>query len=482
MRAVRTATVCLALLMLMIAAVLRGLLPAAAADKGAEGFWHGLLKAGAIDLRLGAVFSKSADGTFRGVLDSLDEGATDIPMDEVKVAAGMVTFTIKLLSLSYQGTLSEDGQSISGVYMQRGVSLPFTLHRADKRVANARPQHPRKPYPYVEEEVGYTSGALKFAGTFTKPGGDGPFPAMLLITGSGRQDRDATVFGHKWFLVLADHLTRNGIAVLRVDDRGVGGSTGVLTEAGIEEQAGDVLAGIAYLKGRKDVRAGRIGLIGHSEGGMVAPLAAIRSRDVAFVVLLAAPGITGEAVLLRQYEDSVRAARQQVSEHDLAKALSWQRRSLAIVKEGPDAETIRRRLQQMVEEELAALSGAERQQFERVKAQVAAQVEVAQTPWFRSFVRYDPAVVLAKVTVPVLALTGSQDVQVAAKENLAAIAAALRKGGNADATVKELAGLNHLLQHSRTGAISEYGQIEETIAPRVLEEVTAWLLSRAGRQ
>jgi pimeloyl-ACP methyl ester carboxylesterase len=453
---------------------------AEASDKAAEGFWYGLLKAGPVELRLGFVIVRGADGGLQGVMDSLDEGASDIPMDKVQVADKAVTFTINPLTIVYQGTLSADGRSINGLFTQGGASFPFALERADKRVENARPQHPRKPYPYVEEEVSYKSGPLTFAGTFTRPKGDGPFPAVLLITGSGAQDRDETILGHKLFLVLADHLTRKGIAVLRVDDRGVGGSTGVLSDAGIEEQADDVLAGVAYLKSRKDVRANRIGLIGHSEGGMVAPLVASQSKDVAFIVLLAGPGVTGEEVLVRQFED-VAKAQQQVTAEDLAKARDRQRRGFAIVKEGPDAATIRRRLLQLEQEELAKLSDTERKEYEGAKAQAAMQLEMSLTPWFRSFVRYDPQPVLAKVSVPVLALNGDKDVQVAVKENLDAIAKALRGGGNTDVTVKELAGLNHLFQHSETGAIAEYGKIQETFAPEALEEISAWLLPRAGR-
>jgi pimeloyl-ACP methyl ester carboxylesterase len=451
----------------------------AAADKGAEGFWYGPLKAGPIEMRLGIVISKGADGTLGGVMDSLDEGAFGIPI-EVTVAGGAVSFAIKPLTISYRGTLSEDGQTIKGIFTQGGAALPLTLQRSDKRVVNARPQHPQRPYPYIEEEVTYKSGALTFAGTFTKPSGEGPFPAVLLITGSGAQDRDETILGHKLFLVLADHLTRKGIAVLRVDDRGVGGSTGVLVEAGIEEQADDVMAGVAFLKSRKDVRAGRIGLVGHSEGGMVAPLAASRSKDVAFIVLLAAPGTSGEEVLVRQFEDIAKGELKATAE-ELAKARDRQRRGFAIVKEGPDAETIRKRLLQMEEEELGKLSAAERKEYEGSKAQAMQQLEMSLTPWFRSFVRYDPHPVLAKVTVPVLALNGEKDKQVAAKENLAAVAKALREGGNADATVKELAGLNHLFQHANTGALVEYGQIEETFAPEALEEISSWLLARAAR-
>jgi pimeloyl-ACP methyl ester carboxylesterase len=303
---------------------------------------------------------------------------------------------------------------------------------------------------------------------------------VLLITGSGAQDRDETILGHKLFLVLADHLTRNGIAVLRVDDRGVGGSTGVLSEAGIEEQADDVLAGVAYLKSRKDVRPDRIGLIGHSEGGYVAPLAASRSKDVAFIVLLAAPGVSGEEVLVRQFEDMAKVELK-VPEAELVKALDRQRKGFAIVKEGPDAETIRKRLLQMEQEELAKLSEAERKEYQSSKAQAKQQLEVSLTPWFRSFVRFNPQPVLAKVAVPALALNGDKDVQVASAENLAAIGKALREGGNKDATVKELAGLNHLFQHAKTGALAEYGQIEETFAPEALEEISSWLLARTGR-
>jgi pimeloyl-ACP methyl ester carboxylesterase len=302
----------------------------------------------------------------------------------------------------------------------------------------------------------------------------------LLITGSGAQDRDETIAGHKPFLVLADHLTRKGIAVLRVDDRGVGGSSGVLTDAGIEEQADDVLAGVAYLKSRKDVTTDRIGLIGHSEGGMVAPLAASRSKDVAFIVLLAAPGVTGEEVLIQQFLDIARSD-PKVSADDLAKAHDRQRRGFAILKEGPDAQTIRNRMLQLETEELAKLSEAKRKEYEASKAQATVQLELSLTPWFRSFVSYNPHPALTKVAVPVLALNGDKDVQVAAKGNLDAIAKAVREGGNKDVTVKALTGLNHLFQHSQTGAIAEYGQIEETFAPQALEEISAWLLARVGR-
>lgn len=453
-----------------------------APEKGLAGFWYGPLKAGVIELRFGVVITDKPDGTLSGVLDSLDEGVKDIPMDEVSLKDKTVRFAIKPLTIVYEGTLSEDGGSIAGDFKQSGAVLPLTLQRTEKRVENNRPQHPKKPYPYVEEEVGYEShSGIKLAGTFTRPKGDGPFPAVLLITGSGAQDRDETILGHKPFLVLADHLTRKGVAVLRLDDRGVGGSTGVLMDATTDDLAGDVLAGVEYLKRRKDVRAGQIGLIGHSEGGMVAPLAASRSNDVAFIVLLAAPGLPGDEVLVQQL-GLVLKAEKDVSEEDLAKAHERQRRLLAIVKEGRDAEAIQRSLLQLEKEELASLSDEQRKEYESLKGQAAAQVQKLWTPWFRSFVRYDPRPALASMKGPVLALNGEKDVQVAPKENLGAIERALREAGNRDVIVKELPGLNHLFQRSKTGALSEYGRIEETFAPQALEEISDWLLKRVAKR
>jgi len=452
-------------------------------EKPLSGTWYGPLKMGAIELRLGLVITAKPDGTYGGILDSLDQGAKDIPMDEVTLKDKAVSFTIKPLTITYEGTLSEDGRSIKGDFKQLGSVLPLTFQRTEKRVENSRPQHPRKPYPYVEEDVSYQSGKgdIRLAGTLTKPNGDGPFPAVLLITGSGAQDRDETLLGHKPFLVLADHLTRRGVAVLRLDDRGVGGSTGVLTDATTDDLAGDVLAGVEYLKRRKDVLAERIGLIGHSEGGMVAPLVASRSTDVAFIVLLAAPGVGGEEVLLQQL-GLVLKAEGQVSDEDLAKARERQRRIFAIVKEETDGEAIQTKLLQLEREEVAKLSEAERREYANLEAQAAAQLKMLAMPWFRSFLRYDPRPTLAKVTCPVLALNGQNDVQVAPKENLSAIEAALKSGSNKDVTVKELPGLNHLFQHSRTGAVSEYGRIEETFAVQALEEISDWVLKRAGRR
>ncbi len=451
------------------------------AEKGPAGFWLGTLKVGAVELRLGLVIEAKGDD-LTGKMDSLDQGAKDIPLDEVTFKDGKFAFAAKKLTMTYEGTLSDDGQSIKGDFTQGALKLPLTFKRTETRTALARPQEPKRPYPYVEEEVSYENAkaGVKFAGTFTKPKGDGPFPAVLLITGSGPQDRDESLMGHKPFLVLADHLTRKGVAVLRVDDRGVGGTTGDLMKSTEDDLAEDVLAGVAYLKGRKDVRPDAIGLVGHSEGGILGPMAASRSKDVAFVVMLAGTGLPGDEVMALQL-GLVMKAEKNSSDEEVAKLREKQKKVFALVREEKDPDALAKKLEEFEKEEVAKMTEEEKKEYEKMKGLAATQAKMVTSPWFRSFLLYDPRPVLAKVTCPVLALNGGNDVQVAAKENLAAVEKALKEGGNKDVTVKELAGLNHLFQHSKTGAVSEYGKIDETFAPEALEEISDWILKRTKR-
>ena len=297
---------------------------------------------------------------------------------------------------------------------------------------------------------------------------------MLLITGSGPQDRNETLMGHRPFLVLADYLTRRGIAVLRVDDRGVGGSTGNVMRSTDDDFADDVLAGVAFLKGRKDIDGKRIGLIGHSEGGLVAPMAAARSPDVAFIVLMAGVGVPMERILETQgamilkglgVSDNVIAVRQAV----LPKALHI----LRTEKDDPIAE---KKIRKLAKEGEAMLTEADRKLLKPLRAQEEAQIKMMLTPWFRALVTYQPAAILKKVKCPVLAINGEKDLQVEPKENLGAIAAALKSGGNTRCTVRELPGLNHLFQTAKTGMPTEYGQIEETISPAAMKVIGDWLV------
>jgi fermentation-respiration switch protein FrsA (DUF1100 family) len=342
------------------------------------------------------------------------------------------------------------------------MSLPLVLERTEKTPELHRPQEPKSPYPYRVEEVVYENAGITLAGTLTLPDSGAPFPAVLLISGSGAQDRDETMFGHRPFLVLADNLTRRGIAVLRVDDRGVGGSTGDLSQATSEDLADDVLAGVEYLKTREEINPQQIGLIGHSEGGIIAPIVAVQSPDVAFIVMMAGTGLPGEDILYTQGALIARA--NGVSEEEIAQNRVLQERLFAVLKQEQNDTVAEEKLREILDE--TELSEENKQ----------TQIQTMLTPWFRYFLTYDPAPTLMNVQIPVLAINGEKDLQVPPKENLQAIEEALEAGGNQDYTIKELPGLNHLFQTAQTGLPSEYAKIEETMSPSALTVIGDWIV------
>ena len=442
-----------------------------------EGNWLGELEAGGVKLRIVLKIQKSANG-YAAKFDSLDQGASDLPIDSIVLDGNRLSFSAAKLDINYEGTLNEAGDEISGTFKQGTNTIPLVFKRVAAVPKLNRPQEPKKPYPYDEEEVSYRheKDNIKIAGTLTVPRGGGPYPAVLLITGSGSQDRNETITGHRPFLVLADHLTRNGIAVLRVDDRGVGGTDMGSLSATSENFAEDVLAGVGFLKQRKEIDPKMIGLIGHSEGGMIAPMAAARSKDVSFIVLLAGPGQRGEDIIYTQTELIYKA---QGTHIDTTRhAIGLAKRINSIVKTETDA----KRIEQKINEEIAAydrtLGDLQKKLFEPAAGAIKASMPMYQTPWYRYFITFDPLPVLKNVKVPVLALNGELDLQVAAKENLDLIGAGLKAGGNEDVTLKAFPKLNHLFQGSQTGLPSEYGQIEETMSPEVLKTVSDWILRR----
>jgi pimeloyl-ACP methyl ester carboxylesterase len=386
---------------------------------------------------------------------------------------------LKKIQGAFEGKANKDYSEIEGKWQQSGQSFPLTMKRVDKLTEVKRPQEPKKPYPYAEEEASYENprAGVRLAGTLTLPKGDGPFPAVLLIAGSGPHSRNEEVFGHKVFLVLTDYLTRRGIAVLRSDKRGVGKSTGKYDLATTADFADDVLAGVEYLKGRKEVNPRQIGLIGHSEGGLVAPMAASRSPDVAFIVLMAGTGINGVEILYRQTADILKVMG--ADEKGLSQQRKILERMFAVLKQEKDLAAAEKKIRQVLAEEFAGFTEEEKKKAESQKAIIEGQIKVLLSPWMRYFLTYDPKAALMQVHCPVLALNGEKDLQVAAKVNLPAIEDALRAGGNRHYTIKELPNLNHLFQTSKTGAISEYGQIEETIAPVALQLMADWILSEA---
>lgn len=461
----------------MTAGSAQALADAKAAPGGPEGTWEGTLKIAKIDLRLALHFSRKGD-KLSGTLDSIDQGAKGIAMDTIEVKDRSVRVEWKALKAVFQGKLTQDGTALEGRWEQSGLDVPITFRRTAKATELVRPQHPKRPYPYKEEEVTFENkkAGVKFSGTLTVPRGEGAFPAVVLLSGSGPQDRDETLFGHKPFLVLADYLTRRGIAVLRVDDRGVGGSTGDTFQATLADHAGDALAAVAYLKGRKDINAKQIGLLGHSEGGIVAPLAATKSKDVAFLILLAGTGLPGEQILYAQGQAIAKALG--FGAEELARQRQAQEAIFGALRQEKDNTKAKKLIQQRLAEIIAKLPEEEQKKAKEAQGLVEGQLKVVLTPWFRAFLDYDPRPALRQVQVPVLALTGEKDLQVLPKENLKAIADALKEGGNQDYTVKELPNLNHLFQTCKTGSLTEYGRIEETFAPSALALIGDWIVQR----
>jgi len=431
------------------------------------GLWSGKLDISATKLEI--IFETWSDenGKPVAVMDVPMQGAKDIQCKVINVERDSLVLSIPLIMGSFSGGFVND-TTIQGEWKQSGMTFPLTLSKT--RIVNAlkRPQTPQKPFPYIEEEVVYNnkSAGIKLAGTLTFPENGENLPAVILITGSGAQDRDETIFEHKPFLVIADFLTQNGFAVLRVDDRGIGGSEGKTSVATSEDFAGDVLAGVELLKTRKEINSAKIGLIGHSEGGLIAPIAAVKF-DAAFIVLLAGPGIIGEQILYEQGKLINLAAG--LTDEQAHQNQKMQEAIFNIIKTETDSAKRIDRLQRTMSNGQYFMLNDEQ------KAAVDNQVKTVNNNWFRFFLQYDPYPALVKLQCPVLALNGEKDLQVPPKENLAAIEKALTEGGNKNFKTIEIPGVNHLFQTCETGAIAEYAQIEETISPQVLKIIIDWI-------
>lgn len=439
------------------------------------GDWAGALDVGAVQLRLVLKVEAAADGSLSAVLDSVDQGAK-MPVETIALDGRTLRFSIPSIGGAYEGTLAAAGDAFEGTWSQGGRSLPLTLARTEEPFELKRPQTPQAPFPYESRDVTFENAAdgVTLAGTLLVPDGEGPFPAVLFVTGSGPQDRNETLMGHAPFHVIADHLARHGIASLRYDDRGFGESTGEHLGSTVTDFAEDAAAGAAFLAVQPKIDRGAVGILGHSEGGLAGPHAATLTEEIDYLVLLAPPGVPLTELLQRQGADIMRL--QGVDEGIIEMATAAQADDLALVRdEAMTDEALREALRQRTKQRIEAMGEEEAARLGLTEEQAEASIAQAATPWFRSLMRADPAVHLRQVDVPVLALFGGKDLQVAAEEN----AAALREV-RPDAEVRILPGLNHLFQHAETGGMDEYGKIEETIAPEVLEMVTEWIRARAG--
>lgn len=415
---------------------------------------------------------RTDEGGTGASIDLLSVPAMGVPVAQLKKEGEKVSFAVPAAAVTFEGALQTAEGTISGLWTRQGrepLDVVFKRGAKTKPVSLKRPQNPRAPLPYESDEVTVDVAGtdVRLAGTLTKPKGAGPFPAAILISGSGPSDRDESFMGHKPFLVLSDHLTRQGIAVLRYDDRGVGGSTGDFTAATSQDFAVDAVAAYRFLAARDDIKASAIGYIGHSEGGLIAPIAFKKAVGPAYAILLAGPGVPTPDLMLAQAELTDKARGRPAAE--TGQRLRLVSALIDTVRTTEDEAVLEDALDEMLTDQHLMLLGAAPTQKEPVKQQFLA-------PWYRYFVRYDPADYVPLMTVPVLAIGGSLDIQVPSDDNLAGLQQLL--SNNPDATVKLLPGLNHLFQKAETGSLAEYRTIETTMEPEVLTLISGWIKAR----
>ena len=408
-------------------------------------------------------------------MDSPDQGAKGIPTTTTSFENSILKITIENAKIEYEGALGKDN-IIVGTFKQGGQSFPMNLSKVViEKEKLVRPQEPTKPYSYFSEDITFENkkAGIILAGTLTLPKNEGVFPVVILISGSGPQNRDEELLGHKPFLVLSDYLTKNGIAVLRYDDRGTALSKGDFKTATSADFATDVESAITYLKTRKEINKKKIGLMVHSEGGLIAPMVASKSKDVAFIVMLAGTGIQGDQILLLQQRLIGKAS--EVSDEDLQKNELLNRKAFDIVNKSNSIEQLNIDLTNFIKQSLLDNKNAEKLKGMSEDDFVKLQVKQIANPWMQYFIKYNPAPTLEKVKCPVLAINGGKDLQVPPKENLEAIKKALAKGGNKKVTTKEFPNLNHLFQECKTGSPDEYATIEQTFSPIALTEIFKWI-------
>ena len=468
-----------------------------------SGVWKGAIELPGKKLFIRLRF-RYVHSEWRGSMDIRAQSLLDHPLSNIDYRGSVVSFELDGVPgfPRFSGRL--EGDQIRGDFSQSRHTFPFkvkVLKRTFKAASTEaladqsaqpqehikdakstrRPQHPKPPFPYRSEEVTYRSQNHSLVGTLTLPSSPPPYVAMLLISGSGPQDRDSTLMGHKPFLVLADHLTRAGIAVLRVDDRGVGKSTGVFTDATTKDFASDALAGISYLVSRPEIDPDHIGVIGHSEGGSVALLAAQQSKTVSRVILLGAPAMTGAETAQHQYKLILKA--KGAPEAEVDKLLAFNQQILDLIKSSETKAIYQSNVVRFVDTYFETLSPEDQVKAKSKEQMVKALMSSAQLfKWKRFYLRYDPRDAIRALAVPTLVLNGERDTQVDPRLNLPIMRRELAKAPTKDVTVKMLKGLNHLFQTSETGQVDEYAQIEETMNSAVLTLISTWIKSRIASE
>lgn len=434
-----------------------------------SGAWHGKLSLPTGSLTIVFHISQTEQDVYVTTLDSPDQGANGIKTQTTSFNDSTLIIQIPVIHASYKGKLNSDN-TINGTFTQ-GMPLPLNLKKGEASRPK-RPQEPQPPFPYRSEEVTVRNerDEINLAGTLTLPEKGTKFPAVVMVTGSGAQNRDEEIMGHKPFFVIADYLTRNGIAVLRCDDRGTAASQGTHATATNEDFATDTEAMVNYLRSRKEINAKKIGIIGHSAGGIIAFIVAKKDPSIAFVVSLAGAGVRGDSLMLKQVE--------LISKSQGMPDAVWQgmkpsiRNRYAILQQ---TDKTPEELQKELYADVTKTMSPEQLKDLNTIQQLSAQISSMTSPWYLHFMRYDPGQDLKKLKCPVLALNGKKDIQVDAVMNLTAIQKRITGNGNKNVTVKAYPNLNHLFQTCEKGTLTEYGQLEETINPEVLKDIIEWI-------
>ena len=441
------------------------------------GNWEGAIKS-VKTIRL--VFHiKEEGGKLTGTMDSPDQGVTDIGCKSVTAKGDSVTVDMSNIGVVYKGHLLNDSV-INGVWLQGGISVPIDFMKTANPAELYRPQTPKPPFSYNSEDIIYTNKdkSVQYGATITIPKGKGPFPAVLLITGSGQQNRDEEIFGHKPFAVIADYLTKRGYVVMRVDDRGMGKTTGDLSKATTAIFAQDVEVSFDYLKARKEVDRSKMGLLGHSEGGMIAEMMAAKRKEIDFIVLLAAPGINVKELM--QDQAAMVMASGGVDSNIVAQYkklyAAMEEAGLSASSEVDGKEKMTQALKNWKEHATQdAITTVGVATADEEREYVAQMSKIITNTWFNYFLRFDPQPYLRNISCKVLALDGSRDIQVPAVPDLQGIKESLLKSKSKSYEIKELPGLNHLFQNCNTCTVNEYAVLTETMSPEALRIIGEWL-------
>ncbi|MFN5417128.1 MAG: alpha/beta hydrolase family protein [Flavobacteriia bacterium] len=441
-------------------------------QKEIVGDWFGFLEIQNTKMKI--VFHiTEVEGKLSGTMDSPDQGAYGLNLNKVTHSVDKTIFDLSVFGIIYEGKLFTK-DSLTGNFAQGGFSQVLNLSKSQTEILSKpnRPQEPKEPLPYTVKEVKFKNefSGIELSGTLTIPKKIGNFPAVILVSGSGPQNRNEELLNHKPFLVLADYLTRKGIAVLRYDDRGVGESGGKFEGATTADFAYDAQSAYIFLKSQKKINKNRIGIIGHSEGGMVAPMVACADSTVKFIVLLAGPGIPISELMLKQTEVTSRFAG--ISEEEIAVSLELNKKFYEILNNEPVDSIAKLKIENIVQDHINSMPSEIGKQIEDEMPQIT---QTMLSPWFRYFINFNPEHYLRQINCPVLAINGLKDCQVSAIENLAGIRKSVKETNNKNVYTYLMPDLNHLMQHCETGSVNEYIKIEETFSEEVMKIMADWI-------